>query len=197
MPEHTLEKVIRGSACRPVSGGCIVWEATVQVPYKKMTKALALLFFITAVLITACTPKYKTVNGCEIHPRTQCSKFDLSETDLRWAKLRWADLRYANLSGADLREANLSQANLIWANLRGANMRGAELRLADLRGADLREANLIWTNMSWADLRGADLRGAKLGGASLLGNLHRAIYNKLTKFPEDFDPESVWMLLAE
>ena len=101
---------------------------------KKMTKALALLFFITAVLITACTPKYNTVNGCEIHPRTQCSKFDLSETDLRWAKLRWADLRYANL-------------------------------------------------------RGADLRGAKLGGASLLGNLHRAIYNKLTKFPEDFDPE--------
>ncbi len=97
-----------------------------------MTKALALLFFITAVLITACTPKYKTVNGCEIHPRTQCSKFDLSETDLRWAKLRWADLR-----------------------------------------------------------------GAKLGGASLLGNPHRAIYNKLTKFPEDFDPESVWMLLAE
>mgnify|MGYP002725876999 CR=1 FL=1 len=97
-----------------------------------MTKVLALLFFITAVLITACTPKYKTVNGCEIQPRTQCSKFDLSETDLRWAKLRWADLR-----------------------------------------------------------------GAKLGGTSLLSNLHRAIYNKLTKFPEDFDPESVWMLLAE
>ena len=51
--------------------------------------------------------------------------------------------------------------------------------------------------MSWADLRGADLRGAKLGGASLLGNLRRAIYNKLTKFPDGFDPETVWMLLVE
>ncbi|HJO91269.1 MAG TPA: pentapeptide repeat-containing protein, partial [Anaerolineales bacterium] len=66
-----------------------------------------------------------------------------------------------------------------------------------LRGADLRGADLIWTNMSWADLRGADLRGAKLGGASLLGNLRRAIYNKLTKFPDGFDPETAWMLLAE
>ena len=137
-----------------------------------MKKVLALLFFITAVLITSCNPQYKTVNGCEVRPKTQCGKFDLSETDLRWAKLRWADLRYANLREADLREANLSEANLMSANLRGANMRGTELRLADLRGA-------------------------KLGGASLLGNLRRAIYNKLTKFPDGFDPETAWMMLVE
>ena len=102
-----------------------------------MKKPLALLFFITAVLITACTPKYRTVNGCEIRPKTQCSRTHLSETELRWAQLRWADLR------------------------------------------------------------GADLRGAKLGGASLLGNLRRAIYNKTTKFPDGFDPETVWMILTE
>ena len=50
-----------------------------------MKKVLTLLFFITAVLITACAPKYKTVNGCEIRPKTQCSKFVLHEADLRKA----------------------------------------------------------------------------------------------------------------
>mgnify|MGYP001158487211 CR=1 FL=1 len=64
---------------------------------------------------------------------------------------------------------------------------GESLEGADLEGVDLQGAHL----------RGADLRGAKLGGASLLGNLRRAIYNKLTKFPDGFDPETAWMMLVE
>ena len=59
------------------------------------------------------------------------------------------------------------------------------------------QGDKIAADLRGADLRGADLRGAKLGGASLLGNLRRAIYNKLTKFPDGFDPETAWMMLVE
>ena len=65
-----------------------------------MKKVLTLLFLITAILITACGPKYETVNGCEIRPETQCSRFVLSDTDLREANLRGAYLYRAYLRGA-------------------------------------------------------------------------------------------------
>ena len=110
-----------------------------------MKKVLTLLFSITAVLITACapnTPKYETVNDCEIRPETQCSKFALSG----------ADLRGADLSGAILSEAILSEAIL--------------------RGADLREAVLSGTYLSGADLSDADLSGADLSEASLIDALY-------------------------
>jgi len=55
-------------------------------------KVLTLLFFITAVLLTACAPKYEAVNGCEIRPKTECSKFALSEANLQGAELSEADL---------------------------------------------------------------------------------------------------------
>ena len=77
-----------------------------------MKKILISLFLITAVLITACNPKYKTINGCEIRPKTQCIKFDLREADLSMAKLHGANLSEADLSRADLRGADLSRANL-------------------------------------------------------------------------------------
>ena len=67
-----------------------------------MKKALTLLVVITAVLITACTPKHEPVNGCEIRPETECSKFDLSEANLSEANLRQSDLSGANLTDADL-----------------------------------------------------------------------------------------------
>ena len=60
-----------------------------------MKKILISLFLITAVLITACNPKYKTINGCEIRPKTQCIKFDLREADLSEANLHSAYLHEA------------------------------------------------------------------------------------------------------
>ena len=59
-----------------------------------MKKVLTLLVFITAVLITACGPKYEAVNGCEISPKTECSKFDVSEANLKGANLRGAEYNY-------------------------------------------------------------------------------------------------------
>ena len=67
-----------------------------------MKKALTLLVVITAVLITACTPKHEPVNGCEIRPETECSKLDLSEASLSEANMRQSDLSGANLTDADL-----------------------------------------------------------------------------------------------
>ena len=43
-------------------------------------------------------------------------------------------------------------------------------------------------SLEGADLEGVDLRGADLSGAK---------YNKLTKFPGDFDPEAAGMVLLE
>jgi uncharacterized protein YjbI with pentapeptide repeats len=67
-----------------------------------------------------------------------------------------------------------------------ANLRHAVLILADLWDADLRGA----------DLTGADLRGAGLGGANLLradlrrAKLSSALYDRCTRWPEGFDPQS-------
>jgi len=100
-----------------------------------MKKILISLFLITAVLITACNPKYKTINRCEIRPKTQCIKFDLREADLSMAKLHGA-----TLAGADLRKADLRGADLSAAYLGAANLRGADLSEANLHGAYLHEA---------------------------------------------------------
>ena len=62
--------------------------------------------------MTACapnSPKNETVNGCEIRPETQCSKFALNEADLSDTDLRGADLRGADLSQADLKGARYNK----------------------------------------------------------------------------------------
>jgi uncharacterized protein YjbI with pentapeptide repeats len=132
-------------------------------------KILTLVVFITAVLITACSPKYKTVNGCEIRPKAKCSNFILTEADLSDVDLSNASLYKADLSGANLSDSNLNYADLQEADLSDANLQGARLY-----GADLREANLT----------GANFRGAK--------------YNKFTQFTlETFDLNAAGMEFIE
>jgi len=132
-------------------------------------KVLTLVVFITAVLITACSPKYKTVNGCEIRPKAKCSNVVLTEADLSDVDLSNASLYRSDLSGANLSDANLNYADLQEADLSDANLQGARLY-----GADLREANLT----------GANFRGAK--------------YNKFTQFTlETFDLNAAGMELIE
>lgn len=97
------------------------------------------------------------------------------------AYLRGAELRGAYLSGADLFGADLASADL-----RGADLGGANLSTANLRGADLSGANLHEADVSDADLSGADLSRANLTGADLRG----ALYDAVTAWPDDFDPES-------
>ena len=63
-----------------------------------------------------------------------------------------------------------------YADLHEANLTGADLRGAGLSGADLRGANLPGATLRLVMLDGADLSGAK--------------YDKNTKFPVEFLPET-------
>ncbi|GAB4511578.1 MAG: hypothetical protein Tsb0020_29420 [Haliangiales bacterium] len=139
---------------------------------------------------------------------------DLRGAELQGAKLQGADLRGATLAGANLRGAKLPGANLRGAHLPGADLTGADLQGANLRGANLREAKLQAANLPGADLCGADLCRANLRGANLEGadlcevnsqvadlkdanregiNLHHALYDSTTKWPEGFDPATAEM----
>jgi uncharacterized protein YjbI with pentapeptide repeats len=96
------------------------------------------------------------------------------------AYIRGAELRGAYMTGMDL-----FGADLVGADLRGADLGWANLSNADLQGADLTGANLTGADLSDAKLNGADLRGANLMDSDLEG----AIYDGLTCWPEDFDPQ--------
>jgi uncharacterized protein YjbI with pentapeptide repeats/energy-coupling factor transporter ATP-binding protein EcfA2 len=119
----------------------------------------------------------------------RCSNFrveDLSKLNLNSANLSYANLSYVNLSGANLSVANLSIADLHVANLRDANLSVADLSSANLSSADLSSANLSVANLRDANLSSADLSSAKL---------KKAIYNKETQLPKNFDPTKEQMLL--
>ncbi len=91
----------------------------------------------------------RTVNGCEIKPRTSCAG--------------------ANLAGAKLSLARLAGADLRRADLRGADLSHTDLRHARLQDAKLNRADLNYSNLTRANLRGADLDGVVLFAAVLIG----------------------------
>jgi uncharacterized protein YjbI with pentapeptide repeats/menaquinone-dependent protoporphyrinogen IX oxidase len=114
------------------------------------------------------------------------SQSSLTDANLRQANLIGADLQFADLSRADLRQAVLNGANLHQANLQQAQLNQADLNWANLSGADLSQADLREANLSWADLRDADLSQARL---------EKALYNELTKWPDDFVAETAGCIL--
>lgn len=92
------------------------------------------------------------------------------------------DCSQTDLSGADLPGANLFSADLSLTNLSGTNLARADLRQADLSSANLSEANL-----TGADLSGADLSEARL---------QEAVYDEITGWPTDFDPDRAGALVV-
>lgn len=122
-------------------------------------------------------------------------------------KLSNQDLRDISLPNANLQGVDLSSTDLRGANLRGAHLRGALLISTDLSSADLRNADLGVLTISKADFRNADLRGTnfrgwgattviwdtKLGDAEFTG----AKYNRATRWPLGFDPQSRGCILYE
>lgn len=107
-------------------------------------------------------------------------QLNLPPINLFRADLFGADLSGVDLSGVVLSGADLSGANLIEADLFGADLSGADLIRADLFGADLSGADLSRANLSGTNLSGANLSGA---------NLYRAKYNRLTNWPDGFNPK--------
>ena len=80
------------------------------------------------------------------------------------------------VSGAILRGAVLSGAIL-----RDVDLRDADLRGAILRDADLRDAVLSGVDLRGAILSGVDLRDADLRGVPKIENIHKAIYEAVSK----------------
>ncbi|HEY7416156.1 MAG TPA: pentapeptide repeat-containing protein, partial [Ktedonobacteraceae bacterium] len=104
-----------------------------------------------------------------------------------------ADLTGANLSEAKLQKTDFGQSILDRADLTRANLRGADffevsLRNAHLAYADLREAKTAFGMFNGADLSFADLRGADMRGYIKAANLHGAMYDQSTWWPDGFDP---------
>jgi uncharacterized protein YjbI with pentapeptide repeats len=187
--------------CRPAGKG-VRRLAPVRSPL-----VLASLLFCAAVLamgVQAPGAAARTIEGCEIKPRTVCfsarlravkiENEDMHDSVLSHALLFSTYLNGTNLSGSFLYEAelhqahlddtNLSHTNLINADFREANGDRVNLWGADLRGAYFEDTNLFYYDLRDADLRDAiingifyrsDLEGADLRGAHLVDALDEAI----------------------
>ena len=105
----------------------------------------------------------------------------------------------ACLDGADF-----TDADLYWCIAFGASFRAATLVRASLLGADLKEVNFAGTDLTDADLgtdnvgsatqlQGANLSDARLARTHLTG----AHYDRLTRFPDGFDPQAAGMILVD
>lgn len=125
---------------------------------------------------------------CRIDNALSFEGLNLYGANLRAAYLGGGkNLTGANLASADLSSANLSNAILVAANLRYTNLSRADLHGADLTGAELSGANLELANFQDVILNKADLKHIKDYGLKLEG----AIYDQWTRWPLNFDPESL------
>jgi uncharacterized protein YjbI with pentapeptide repeats len=113
--------------------------------------AIGLLCLIVSSSGASAAQKRSEVNGCPIHPYTECPGADLSGAYLGFASLHGANLRGANLHRADLHGATLSEAHL----------HGADLSHANLHSARFHNAHLHDANLHNADVRRASFTGAK------------------------------------
>jgi len=105
--------------------------------------------------------------------------------------LRGVSLRAGHFEGIRLRRSRLENAVL-----EGAQLQEAKLRDAHFEGADFSadpEEGLGAANLEGASLIGANFKGANLTGARLAG----AVYNKQTRWPDNFDPDVANAILSE
>jgi uncharacterized protein YjbI with pentapeptide repeats len=117
---------------------------------------------------------------------------DLSNFSLDKIKFAGTTLKNANLKGADLSGSDLS-----YSSLEGANLQDTDLYLTCFTYADLRNTNLSGARIINTFLDGADLSGCDLSNANVdFRDWHRytythspIFYDKLTKFPNGFQPK--------
>lgn len=105
--------------------------------------------------------------------------------------LQGARAPYAGLAGVQLPHSSLAQADL-----RRVNLFNADLEQSNLSRANLQHANLVAARLRGATLLGADLRAATLDAADLThADLHGALYDDLTVWPDCFDPQAAGAVL--
>ena len=121
------------------------------------------------------------------------------------ANLTGAIFTGADLRGADFRKAKLDLAVLTDVDLTGANLEGVDLskciyfKRVKLREANLKNLKAIGT-IEDTSFAGADLRGANLtqmnDNGFIKSNFRKAKYDKLTRWPKNFDPEEAGAVLV-
>jgi len=143
---------------------------------------------------------FVNLKGANLHganlQSAELESASLPNADLQATVLKGASLYYTKLKGANLTGVNLAGSSLANARLEDANLSDANLYEANLRNTNLSGANLMGANLMGADLRNADIRGANLQGADLTDTVFvNALYNKDTKFPENFSHKNKKMRL--
>jgi uncharacterized protein YjbI with pentapeptide repeats len=126
--------------------------------------------------------------------RAQLIRADLQRAQLSQAQFDRAKLMGANFEGANLTQADFSGANLISVNLQQANLTGATFRHSTLRKAKLTGADLRGATLLYARLEGADLTGIQWDETT---HFRLARYDRLTRFPEGFEPLKHAMINSE
>jgi uncharacterized protein YjbI with pentapeptide repeats len=135
---------------------------------------------------------------------TKLSKAVLTGANFLNADLSDADLSYADVSGCDFRNAKLAFTSFTRADASKANFEACDMSKLILNGVKFREANLRNTkgmhNVVELDLYKADLRGAdltELADTTRQCNFRKATYDKLTRWPQGFDPAAAGAVLVE
>ncbi len=126
--------------------------------------------------------------------RAKAVKCDLSGKDLSNYIFKKGVLYDSDLSNTTLENATFEDCNMIAVNLKGAKTRRTDFTHANLCDADFSGAQLgRRTDMTGANLMGANLEGVDLSCVCL----KNALYNKMTKLPDDIDPDAEGMIKLE
>lgn len=119
---------------------------------------------------------------------------NLSGEDLSNLRMKKYNMKNADLSRSYLQEASFQSADLTSANLRSAYINHSDFSFACLRGTTMWRARVFNSNFGYANLQDADLRygvimNSNFKSANLTSiNLQGVYYDKLTIWPDHFDP---------
>lgn len=135
---------------------------------------------VTAAALRAGLIETKDLSGLSMKGEDLCG-MTICYRKIRSGDFSGAKLRDSRLQGCDLRAAIFVEADLYRTVFHDADLRGA-----DFSGSDVTEADFSKARLEGADMRCESLEKARLG----------ATYDKLTKWPEGFDPVAAGAVLV-
>ena len=154
----------------------------------------------SAIASTVTCPKKKDCNidNYKEHiysPGVQCDLSCIKVSGVNTTKWSWDNIPSKYSKGCDaLQDVQLVSTFFVCANLVGLNWSKKDLTDSDLSGANLAYANLQGAILTKTNMKEAVVTGANLDTDLTTTELTGAIYNKDTKFPENFSPKSKKMI---
>lgn len=173
----------------------VTFDIPIPMPGIELTGASLPKAELPGIDLTRAQLQKANLEGANLEGAT-LTQAQLNSVILRDAKVTDADLGKAVLtksllSNVDLRGSRLIGSSLKRADLSNANLSNSDLTSANLQNAIFKNATLDNSNLTKADLRDADFTGATLTRTTILRG---ALYNKRTKFPENFKPDGIGMI---